>query len=134
MSFFIHAEGNSFLQAFIDETAVDNQWFVGLLTVLPDKDGAGGTEVNAAEYARQAVTLSVPNNSLINNTAAVTFPAPTTTGGYGEIVGLGFFLSSVVGTHPTPRAVATPAGGSFQMPVGFDRAFEIGYITLEFRE
>lgn len=134
MSFFIHAVGNAFLQSFIEETATDNQWFVGLLTVLPDKDGAGGSEVVAAEYVRQQVTLSVPNNSLVNNTAALTFPAPTTSGGYGDIVGLGFFLSSDKVAHPTPRAVAQPAGGSFQMPVGFDRAFEIGYITLEFRE
>ncbi len=127
MSYFIHAETNAFLTTFI----AAGPYYLGLSTTHADRDGASGIEVSVAEYARQAVTFGTAANSLAANTATVTFPTPTTDGGYGEITGMGLFLASTGGT---PRAILEPPGGSFTMPVGFVRTFPADYITLEFRE
>ncbi len=133
MSYFVHAVTNDYLQDFKDEVGVGS-WYVGLFTTAADRDGAGGIEVSVFEYTRRPVVFGTPANSLMANTLAVKFPTPTTTGGYGEIVAMGLFLTSDPGTSPTPRAVLDPPGGSFTMPEGYDREFLAGYITLEFRE
>jgi len=127
MSYFTHAIANDFLTDFI----ADGPYYAGLYTTKADKDGAGGVEPTAPEYARQLVTLDTPAGSLTTNTAAVTYPTPVTSGGYGEIVAMGLFTALTGGTTV---AVLDPPGGSFTMPVGYDRSFKIGYITLEFRE
>ncbi len=130
MSYFIHAETNAFLTTFL----AAGPYYLGLYTTNADRDGANGVEVSVAEYARQPVTFGTVANSLVANTATVTFPTPSTDGGYGEITGMGLFLSSDPGVAPTPRAVLEPPGDSFTMPVGFVRTFPADYISIEFRE
>lgn len=134
MSYFIYAVTDAYLQDFKDEVTGPATWYVGLYTTRADRDGAGGIEPTAGEYARQAITFGTIANSTMANTAAVRFPTPVTTGGYGEIVAMGLFLDSDPGVAPTPRAVLDPPGGSFTMPEGYDREFKTDYITLEFRE
>ena len=134
MSYFTHAVTNAYLQDFKDEVTSPATWFLGLYLTKADRDGVGGIEPTVDEYERQAVTFDVPANSLMSNTATVKFPTPITTGGYGEIVAMGLFLTSDKVTDLTPRAVLDPPGGSFPMPEGYDREFKTGYITLEFRE
>ena len=127
MSYFIHAETNGFLTDFL---AAGPYW-VGLYTTIPDRNGASGVEVTASPYARMPITFNAPANSVVSNTASITFPTPVATGGYGEIVSMGLFDALSGGTV---RAILEPPSGSFTMPVGYDRAFAAGYITLEFRE
>lgn len=127
MSYFIHAETNAFLAAFI----AAGPYYLGLFTTIADRDGAGGIEPTAGEYLRQVAAFNTPAGSLSENTLGITFPTPVSSGGYGEIVAMGLFTAPTGGT---PRAILEPPGGSFSMPEGYDREFKAGYITLEFRE
>lgn len=137
MSYFIHDVTNTFLSDFLAEVTPPATWYLGLLTTIADRNGANGVEVSTVatpEYARQPVTFDTPAVSLTANTVSVRFPTPVTTGGYGEIVAMGLFLDSDPGVAPTPRAVLTPPGGPFVMPVGYDRELLAGFISLEFKE
>lgn len=49
--------------------------YLALFTVMPDVDGAGGTEVSGGSYARQPVTFGAPSGGVASSTAAITFPS-----------------------------------------------------------
>ncbi|MCA9000313.1 MAG: hypothetical protein KDB61_00220 [Planctomycetes bacterium] len=134
MSYFIHDVTNTMLDNFDAEVTAPATWYVGLFTTIPGRNGTGGVEVSKVEYARQSVVFGAAVNSIKANTTSVRFPTPVTTGGYGTIVAMGLFLDSDPGVAPTPRAVLVPPGGSFTMPVGYDRELPAGYISLEFKE
>ena len=47
--------------------------YLALFTVMPDVNGAGGTEVTGGSYARQAVTFGAASGGIAASTAAITF-------------------------------------------------------------
>lgn len=65
------------------------QWYAALFTQNPGKAGALGFEVNAAEYARQAVTLS---SSTYSNTNEIQFPVSSSN--WGDVSHLGLVTAS----------------------------------------
>lgn len=79
--------------------------YVALLTAVPTKnDGTGLTEVSGSSYARQAIAssgwsaISQAADSIhdqISNSAAVTFPAVTTTS--YTVVGVAIYDAATVG-------------------------------------
>lgn len=130
MSGFTTAQRNAWLQDFID----NGPYYVGLLTQAADTNGAGFTEVDAPEYVRKAIALDVPADGRTANTVEIKFPTPVSTGGYGVIVEVALFddINPTVGTVALARCLIP--GGSFSMPVGYDKQFQAGYITLQLRD
>lgn len=57
--------------------------YVGILTVLPDNTGSGGTEASYAGYARKRVdnVLGSPSSKQVANTSAIAFDAPSSATG-----------------------------------------------------
>lgn len=115
------------------EFLAEGTWYIGLHTTQPNPAGAGAVEPTASEYARQAVTFGTPANGIVRNLAAVTFPTPVTSGGYGVIRGAGLYSSADPVAAPNPQAILEFPSGDFSMPVGYNRSLGVGYITLELR-
>jgi hypothetical protein len=83
-------------------------WYIGLFTVLPDDNGAGGVEVAGGSYARVAVTANstnfpVASGGVISN--GVTFTFPTATADWGTVIGFGLFDAATVGNLRIKAAV-----------------------------
>src|SRR4030095_10664706 len=59
--------------------------YIGLMTVAPNEDGTGGTEVSGGSYARQPITFGAPAAGQASNSAQISFPVATAN--WGTIVG-----------------------------------------------
>ena len=130
MTGFITAELNEAVDNFIAK----GPYYLGLLTALPNAAGLDGVEVSVVEYARQAVSFGAASNGLAASTSTVTFPQPTSTGGYGEIVGYGLYTDALPINEPNPRCVLGVPSGSFSMPVGFNFTYPAGHFTIQIRQ
>lgn len=129
MTGFITVELNEAVDNFIAK----GPYYIGLLTALPNAAGTGGTEVGVVEYARQSISFGAASNGLSASTSTVTFPQPTSTGGYGEIVGYGLFTDPLYANAPNPRCVLGVPSGSFSMPVGFTYTYPVGHFTIQIK-
>lgn len=72
--------------------------YIGLLTVLPEQNGTGGTEVSGSGYARATCstwTMASGNAARRQNSAAVTFAALT--GAVSGVVGWGIWDAATGG-------------------------------------
>jgi hypothetical protein len=101
--------------------------YIGLLSAAPS-DTAGGTELTAGGYARQAVTFGAPSGGsprVIANTAAVTF-GPATGSDWPSATHFGVYTASTAGT--LLYWVALPTAKTVQ--VGDTGAFAIGALTI----
>jgi hypothetical protein len=69
---------------------------VALVTVN-GTDGAAGTEVTGAGYARKTATFATASNGATSNTALLTWTA--TGGNYGTVVGVEVYTAATGGTR-----------------------------------
>lgn len=103
--------------------------YVALLTAVPTKnDGTGLTEVSGSSYARQAVAstgwsaiaLNADNiHDQITNSAAITYPAVTTTG--YTVVGVAVYDAASAGNllaYASVTSQAVAVGNQYQIPAG----------------
>lgn len=87
--------------------------YVGLFTVMPDENGAGGTEVTGGDYARVKYgpgdtywSSPIDGNGEYLNNLAIQFPIPSAN--WGDIVGYGLFSAITSGTLYITRAFPNP--------------------------
>lgn len=59
-------------------TSNDAEFYIGLSSTAPSKDGTGVTEPSGGNYARVKVTgFTAPDNGMVKNTSALEFPRST---------------------------------------------------------
>lgn len=108
----------------------NGSWFVGLLTVLPDDDGAGQTEVTGGAYARVAFDGGASDKWTLDglgtasNNAIITFP--TATAAWGVVVGWALFDLSGAGD----MGIYGEFPGSFDIVAGQTASFAIGALVV----
>jgi hypothetical protein len=100
--------------------------YCALFTVIPDANGAGGTEVSGGGYARVAVTnttasFPTPTIQQVSNAVVIDFGTPTGAG-WGTIVAGGWYDAASGGNllyaGPfTPSRTGT-TGLNFFVPIG----------------
>jgi hypothetical protein len=90
-------------------------YYIGLLTALPNADGTGVVEVSSVGtgYARQLLpnnktVLTVANNGQVSNVAQINFPAATAN--WGTVVDVAIFDSLTGGNilYDSPQTTAKP--------------------------
>ncbi len=93
-------------------------WYIALFTSDPT-DAGSGTEVSGTNYARQAVTFTVTNDTA-SNSATVTFPAAGSN--WGTITHVGVYTAETSGNLLFHGAVTTSkaidTGDTFQITSG----------------
>jgi len=90
--------------------------YIGLFTVIPDEDGAGGTEVSAGNYVRKSTAggdWEAAAAGAIQNANDITF-IECAGANWGEIVGIGIWDAE--------------SGGNmiFWLPVGASKTIDVG--------
>lgn len=61
-------------------TSSSAEFYIGLSSTTPAKDGTGVTEPSGGNYARVKVTaFTAPDNGMVKNTSALEFPRSTAT-------------------------------------------------------
>lgn len=108
---------NKSLELMVGKTAfVKPTTYIGAFTIIPDEDGAGGTEASAGNYAR-IITAGADWNSAaagaIDNANDITF-AECTGSAWGLLVGIGIWDAISAGNM------------IFWMPLGFDKQINVG--------
>lgn len=98
--------------------------FVALFTTLPGEDGANGVEVSGGDYARQAVTFSVPAGGSTANSTDVLFPQATAD--WGLVVGFGLYDALTAGNLLYFNNLTT----SKQIDAGDQLKFPAGQLTV----
>lgn len=121
------ATENAVLNAWLRNTAptLPATLHMGLYTVLPDDDGAGGTEVSAGGYARQTIAFAAASGGAASNSGTITFSAATPAS-WGTVVGFGLFTASTGGT-PILTGTINPTLG---VSVGAAVVFAPGTVTV----
>lgn len=108
---------------FAQNFELGTSWYVGLFNQDPGKGGQLGYEIGAAEYARQAVTLST---STYSNTNAISFPVSTSSWGTVSHIGL---LTADTGGYLIVYGAVT--GGSITVTTSELVKIAIGGITIQ---
>lgn len=118
--------------------AANANLYVALLTACPTKnDGTGLTEVSGSSYARQAIASSGWSaesqasdtiHQQISNSAAITFPAVTTTG--YTVVGYAIYDALTSGN----LCMATPSGVVTSQAVAVGNEYQIAASSLVWEE
>lgn len=108
---------------FAQNFELGTSWYATLFTQDPGKGGQLGYEVGAAEYARQAVTLSA---STYSNTNEITFPVATSSWGNIGHIGL---VTAVTGGYLIVYGAVT--GGAITVISQDLVKIAIGGITIQ---
>ena len=98
---------------------------IALFTVMPGRDGLGGTEVSSGGYLRRAAAFNAAANGQMANSADVLFPKATAP--WGDIVGWGAYDAATGGNllqydtfpdGPIPIQANGTYGDEFMIPTG----------------
>ena len=108
---------------FADNFELGTSWYAALFTQDPGKGGQLGYEVGAAEYDRQAVTLS---SSTYTNTNEITFPVATSS--WGSIGHIGLVTADTGGYLVVYGAVT---GGAVSITAQQYVVIEVGGIVIQ---
>lgn len=97
---------------------------VGLFTVIPDEDGAGGTEASAGNYVRKSTAgadWEAAAAGAIQNANDITF-IECATANWGTIVGIGTWDAASGGNMitwmPLDASQVVNIGNTFRLPAG----------------
>ena len=112
----LYAE-NKTLELLVGKTAFATPTaYIGLFTVIPDEDGAGGTEASAGNYVRKSTVgadWEAAADGAIQNANDITF-IECAGGNWGTTVGIGIWDAETVGNM------------IFWMPLGANKVVDIG--------
>lgn len=120
----LYAENKS-LELLVGKTAFAlPTGYVGLFTVIPDEDGAGGTEASAGNYARKSTAgadWAAAAAGAITNANDITF-IECASANWGTIVGIGIWDASSAGNMifwiPLGASQVVNIGNTFRLPAG----------------
>lgn len=108
-------------------------WYIALFEVMPDADGAGGTEASYTDYARAAVTNDAtewPDASDSEKSNANEIDYGVAGSGPTDVVGFGFYDDPTSVLEANFFAAVTVTGGTVTINNGADVKFPAGSIDL----
>ena len=120
----LYAE-NATLELLVGKTAFATPTtYVGLFTVIPDEDGAGGTEASAGNYARKSTAgadWAAAAAGAITNANDITF-IEAASANWGLIVGIGIWDAASAGNMifwiPLDANKQVDVGDTFRLEAG----------------
>lgn len=120
----LYAE-NKTLELLVGKTAFAKPTtYIGLFTVIPDEDGAGGTEASAGNYARKVTAgadWAAAAAGAIANANDITF-IECATANWGTIVGIGIWDAvsggNMIFWMPLDDNRIINIGSTFRLPAG----------------
>ena len=105
--------------------ALPANYYIGLSSTTPTTSGTGVTEPSGGAYARvQMTNMSQPNNGVITNTAAITFPEST--GSWGTLTHYVVYDAATGGNLLFYGALAN----SRTVDISTTIAFKVGEFTI----
>jgi len=124
----LYAE-NKYLEHLVGKTAYAlPDCYIGLFTVIPDEDGAGGTEASAGNYVRKNTAggdWEAAAAGAIQNANDITF-IECAAGNWGLIVGIGIWDAESGGNCRSWM----PLGANKQVDIGDTFRLEAGDIDI----